>query len=66
MSGAPAPKKLFKILRQLERYGVGRKVTRLNWPRPRDPALLGLSYDPTSYWTITRVKPKPVSPSTSA
>ncbi len=71
MSGALVghrSQKLFMVLRQLERYGAGRQVTRVNWPQEdsalpqTNQALPQTNQGCTSYWTITRVIPKQVGP----
>ena len=49
------PQKLFHILNKLERFGEGRKVTRVIW-RQEDTTI---NVRP-SYWTITKVRPDQV------
>ena len=36
---------MFQLIRDLPRFGVGSKVTRVTWP-------------PDSYWTVVDVRPK--------
>lgn len=50
------PKKLFNILNKLERFGVGRRVTRTIYRQEET----GPDAVAPCYWTITRVKPDKV------
>ena len=49
------PQKLFHIVNKLQRFGEGRKVTRVIW-KQEDTSINILP----SYWTITRVRPDQV------
>lgn len=51
------PRKLFKFLYQLPEFGVGRKFTRVIWKDASISEGEPRYGDPSSYWTITKVKP---------
>lgn len=53
------PKKLFYILNRLEKFGVGRKVTRVIWKQEQQLQETTGDFQPC-YWTITRVVPRQV------
>ena len=55
------PRKLFKYLYELPNYGVGRRFTRVIWKHESVSEGEDRWGDPTSYWTITEVKPDGVS-----
>ena len=55
------PRKLFKYLYELPNYGVGRRFTRVIWKHESVSEGEDRWGDPTSYWTITKVKPDGVS-----
>ena len=53
--GKQRPRKLFLVLNQLERFGIGRRMTRVIWKQEDASVDVG-----PCYWTVTRVRPEKV------